>query len=78
MACNCKKGVQMEDKYGVKEDESFLVKLPRFAFKTLVFLITLVLAIVVTPIMILFVLYKLFFAKNREIILPKKLRKFIE
>ena len=78
MACNCKKSIKIEEKYGVKEEESLIVKINRWIFKLIVFVITLMLAIVATPIMILIVIYKLFFAKHKEIILPKKLQKFLK
>lgn len=78
MGCNCKKSIELEEKYGVKEDENIIIKISRLMFKFLIFVITIFLAIIVTPIMILVVIYKLFFAKHREIILPKMLRNFIK
>lgn len=78
MGCNCKKSVELEKKYGVNEEENLITKITRWLFKMVVFIIAMFLAVLVTPIMILVVLYKMFFAKHREIILPKSLRKFID
>lgn len=78
MACNCKRAAEIEDKLGTREGESFLGKLARWGMKAIIFVISILLAIVVTPILIFVVIYKLFFSKNRTIVLPKQLQNFLE
>jgi hypothetical protein len=78
MACNCKRATEIEDKLGTREGESFFGKVFRWLMKTIIFVISVLMAIVVTPILICVVIYKLFFSKNRTIVLPKQLQKFLE
>ena len=77
MGCNCKRKIELEDKYGEKEEEGLFTKLSRYALKAFAFALTIFSAIILTPIMIFVVIYKIFFAKKREIILPKAFRRFI-
>lgn len=78
MACNCKRKIELEDKYGEKEEEGLFTKLSRYALKAFVFALTIFSAIILIPIMIFVVIYKIFFAKKREIILPKAFRRFMQ
>ena len=78
MACNCKKRNEIEERYGVKEEESFIGKIYRQLWKVIFFVITIMLAIVITPIMILVIIYKIFFGKGKPIMLPKQLSKYLK
>ena len=77
MACNCKKAREFEEKNGVPQEESIVMKLNRYFFKVLFFVIAIVLAIVIIPYIILYAVYAMFFT-NGEITLPKFLRKYME
>lgn len=76
MGCNCKRIQEFEDKYGVLENETILGKISRYFTKFILFAITLVLMVILTPLMLIWVVYAMFFRGNR-IVLPKFLRKYI-
>ena len=78
MACNCKRSLEIQDKYGVKEEESFIEKSYRQLWRIFVFFIVIALGIVVTPIVIIVVLYNFFFGKNKGIVFPSQLAKYLK
>ena len=78
MACNCKRAQSFEEKYGVKEYESFLSKYNRLFFRSLLFLFAILAATAIVPIIIGVVIYKMFFGKDMKITLPKFMRKYME
>lgn len=77
MACNCKKRNEIEEKYGVREEESFFGKCYRQLWKIIIFVVAIGLGIIITPIMIFIVIYKLFFGNGKPIVLPKQLSKYL-
>ena len=77
MGCNCKRKIDLEKKFGVKQEENFLVKTTRYVFKILFFVIGLILAIIAIPYLIISSVFSIFFGKNR-IALPKFLRKYFD
>jgi hypothetical protein len=78
MACNCKRGLEIQDKYGVKEEESFVEKSYRLLWKVVIFFIIIALGVVVTPIVIIVVIYNFFFGKNKGIVFPTQLAKYLK
>lgn len=76
MACACK-NKKMEKKYGIKEEESLLSKITRYFFKVIMFIIFVGLAIIVTPIMVIALIYNAFFKHNKPFILPEFLSKYM-
>lgn len=78
MACNCKRKAEIEDKYGVKEDEAILHKGFRYLMKFVMSLIVIGLAVVITPLMILYVIFVILFKKDKVMILPKWLGKYLK
>ena len=78
MSCNCKKINRFADAYGIKEEESIFGSLSRLFYKTILFLITISLSIVVIPCLIVIVIYRIFWGKDNKITLPKFMRKYME
>lgn len=78
MGCGCKRVNSFEEKHGVPEYESFSGKAFRNFLRVLFFLIAIVLAIIVTPILIFVIIYKLIFGKDNKITLPKFMRKYLK
>ena len=78
MACNCKRKAEIEDKYGVKENETVLHKGFRYLMKFVMSLIVIGLAVVITPLMILYVIFVILFKKDKVMILPKWLGKYLK
>lgn len=77
MACNCKKGAELEDKYGVKAEESLLQKSYRALWKLFILVIGIVLGIVVVPIVIFVLIYNQIFRGGKGITMPKMLSKYL-
>lgn len=78
MACNCKKKMVLEEKYGTKEEESLLWKLNRYIWRVIMFVIMIALAFIIVPVMIFLVIYKMVFKTEINIVLPKFLGKFLK
>ena len=77
MACNCKKGAELEDKYGVKAEESLLQKSYRGLWKLFILVISLAMAIVVVPVVIFVLIYNQIFRGGKGITMPKMLSKYL-
>jgi hypothetical protein len=77
MGCNCKKARSYEEANGYKEEESILGKYTRQMIKIGIFALTILLAVIITPIIILVAIYKIFFG-DRNIPLPKFMGKYME
>ena len=77
MACSCKRAKKFEQKYGVKQEESLLMKGNRYFFKALFFIIALGMGVIVIPYILVYSLYAIFFGDNK-ITLPKFMRKYLE
>ena len=78
MSCNCKRAREIEEKYGEEQEESLFWKGYRFLWKIIFNLIFIVLAIIITPIIILMVLYNIVVGRENILMLPKQLRKYLE
>ena len=70
MGCNCKRKIELEDKYGEKVEEGLLERLTRGIVRALLALTTVVFAIVITPFAIIYLLLKLFFSRDKGIMFP--------
>lgn len=77
MACNCKKKIEIETKYGEPMEQTWFSKMYVLGTKVVVFLIVLSIVIVLVPILIVVSIYKMFFSKNKAIVLPKFLSKYL-
>ena len=77
MGCACKRKLAIEKKYGQKIKETFVKKVTRIGFKALLYTITILLAIVVTPIVIMVVIFNIFFRHNAGIVMPNFLSKYL-
>lgn len=78
MPCNCKKKKEIEDKYGVPQDESILYKCYKMAFRIMIFLIFVSAFLLLLPVIFIVAIYKLVFSKNTTIVLPKIMGKYLE
>jgi len=78
MACNCKKAIQIEDRYGTKIEESLLQKTRRTFGKILVLLIGFGLSIVVVPVITVVLIYNQIFREGKGITIPKMLSKYLK
>ena len=78
MACNCKKKIAIETKYGEPIEQTWFDKIYTIGLKTIGFLIMLVIAIILVPIVIVVAIYKMFFSKNKAIVLPDFLGKYLK
>jgi hypothetical protein len=78
MACNCKKANELQDKYGIPQEESLLKKTYIILFKIFVMLLGLVLGIVVVPIVICALIYNQIFRAGKPLKLPRWLSKFLK
>lgn len=77
MACNCKRKIELEDKYGIEEEETILQKLNRFFIKVIFMVLAIGVTVVVAPILVIMSFYKVFFG-NGKITLPNFLSKYLK
>ena len=78
MACNCKKKIELENKYGEDENEDLFTKTYRYTFKAMIFALVVLIALIVTPAIILVAIYKVIFKNNESIILPNFLSIYLK
>lgn len=78
MACNCKKTNEFQDKYGELEEENAFNKSQRYIYKIMVFALAILMAIVVTPVIVVTAIYKMIFKNNEAIVLPEFLSKYMK
>ena len=78
MSCDCKKKMILEDKYGEKVDETVFDKTLRFCWSLMMFSIAILLAVVIVPVMVVIIIYKLAFKDDTNIILPNFLGKYLK
>ncbi len=77
MGCACKRKLAIEKKYGQKIKETFVKKVTRIGFKVSLYVITVLLAIVTIPIVLMVVLFNIFFRHNAGIVMPNFLTKYL-
>ena len=77
MGCACKRKLAIEKKYGEKVEETIIGKIGRIGFKIFLYAITVLLAIVATPIVIMVVIFNIFFRNNAGIVMPNFLSKYL-
>jgi hypothetical protein len=77
MGCACKRKLAIEKKYGQKIKETFVKKAARIGFKVSLYVITVLLAIVTIPIVLMVVLFNIFFRHNAGIVMPNFLSKYL-
>lgn len=78
MGCNCKKKIELEEKYGEEQEETLMGKWVRLLSKVIFFVLLIVMTIIVAPIMIIVVIYKVTLSKNKTFVLPKFLGKYLK
>lgn len=77
MGCNCKRITEFENRYGIPENETVLGKTMRYVMKFVLFAIALVLSVILTPLILIWAVYAIFFGNNR-IVLPNFLYKYMK
>lgn len=78
MGCACKHKVELEDKYGVKENENILEKANRYLMRVVFFIIILALALVLIPVLVLVFVFQAAFMPNKlGIKLPSFMSKYM-
>ena len=77
MGCNCKRKMEIEEKYGTPMSESLGEKIVRFAKRLFLFVFTVLASVIMVPIITIVAIYKLTISKNLEIVPPKFLRKYL-
>lgn len=78
MGCNCKKKIEIEEKYGEEESASLLSQAARKIATAFAMILFIVLAIALTPIIIILIIYAVVFRKDNNVILPKFMRKYMK
>ena len=78
MSCNCKKKADLEDAYGVPQEENLIEKTTRMLMKIFMFFLLVLIGIVVTPVMIAIIIYKASFTNDMTITLPKFMGKYMK
>lgn len=75
MSCNCKRKIELEEKYGTEEEETIIEKITRILFKIGLFLILLMSLTVIVPIFLIKIFYMIIFTNNRTVWIPDFLKK---
>ena len=75
MSCNCKRKIELEEKYGTEEEETIIEKITRILFKIGLFLILLMSLAVIVPIFLIKIFYMIIFTNNRTVWIPNFLKK---
>ena len=79
MACNCKKKIALEEKYGIMEEESLFGKVYRYSFRIFLFVLLLLLSVIIVPILVVIIIYQFIFkGEEKIIVLPHFLGKYLE
>ncbi len=78
MGCNCKRVAEFESKHGTQMDETTPMRYARLSLRVLFFAIAIALTVVLTPIIIVWAVYKLCFGKNNDLQMPKFLAKYMK
>lgn len=71
MACNCKKKIEIEKKYGVPQEEGILGVVIRYVSRIVLALIVLALFVIIFPLITCVLLYQVLMGKELEVSLPK-------
>ena len=78
MGCNCKRAMEFESKHGVPMEETKSQKYGRLFLRGVFFAIAIALTFILTPIIIVWSLYKLCFCKNNDLVMPRFLAKYMK
>ena len=78
MGCNCKRVTNLEEEYGVKQEETVLGKWIKFAMKVAIYPIVLLIALILIPFYFIVFSYKIVFSNNMRAPLPKFMSKYLK
>lgn len=78
MSCNCKRKIELEEKYGENEELSWVYQLKQKISRIFGIMLFIAMVVILTPIIICIIIYSVIFRKNNEVILPKFLRKYMK
>ena len=76
MGCNCKKSIKIND--ANKQDQGLLGKAFLFLKKVALFSLALCFAIIVTPIILVMIVYKMIFKGGEAFVIPDKILKMLK
>ena len=76
MSCGCKRKIELENKYGIDEEETIFQKGFRVVMKVGFMLLSIILTLIIAPVFIMISFYKIFFGDNK-ITLPNFLGKYL-
>jgi len=76
MGCNCKKSIKIND--ANKQEISLLEKAFLFLKKVALFSLALCFAIIVTPIILVMIVYKMIFKGGEAFVIPDKILKMLK
>ena len=77
MSCGCKRKIEIEDKYGVDEEENIFQKSVRNILKILFMGLSILFTLIIAPVLVIISFYKIFFGNNK-IALPSFLGKYLK
>lgn len=75
MSCNCKRKIELEEKYGTEEEETIIEKITRILFKIGLFIILFMSLVIIVPIFLIKIFYMIIFTNNRTVWIPDFLKK---
>ena len=78
MSCNCKRKIELEEKYGTEEEETIIEKITRILFKIGLFLILFMSLAFIVPIFLIKIFYMIIFTNNRTVWIPDFLKKHLK
>lgn len=77
MGCNCKRALQIQEKYGTEVNENTFQKVYRVLLKIIILLIGLVFGVILVPVVVFILIFNQVFRDGKGITIPKKLSKYI-
>ena len=77
MSCNCKRKIDLENKYGTNEPENSFQRIVRNSLKLSMVILVIPLVLVIAPIYTIIAFYKAFFGDGK-VLLPNIIRKHLK
>jgi hypothetical protein len=68
----------LEDAYGIREEESLLGKANRYLWKVVLFIVFVLLACILIPILIFVIIYQMCFNQKMKIVVPNFLKRYLK
>ena len=78
MACNCKKSIELQEKYGVEQEVDALEKLYMVIWKVFLSVIVLAVSVIAVPVMMAIIIFNIMFGNGKPVAFPKQLGKYLK